>query len=39
MTLTSMPDWTILILALCWLATVPLIAIEFLEVARHDDGR
>lgn len=34
MTLSSMPDWTIVILALIWIGTWPLIAIEFLEAKR-----
>ena len=38
MTLSSMPDWTIFILAFAWLATLPLIAVEFLEANRLDRG-
>lgn len=38
MTLPSMPDWTIIILSLSWLATWPLVAIEYLELRRHDHG-
>lgn len=39
MTLSSMPDWTIFILAFAWLATWPLIAIEFLEAKRLGRGQ